>query len=320
MKLPKPPAYRNPLEFITRHNRANFKKALEYAFGWWLMCALRFWVLAMPLRFALELPAALACLFSKIPFKRKKLVRENLKRAFPEISDEMLNTLLRKIIKNASRSFLELFLMERYNRAKVAKLVEIKGAEHLEFVKKQGRGAIIVSAHFGTFTYGAMKLASLGYDVALLSKSQKDPVVDWYFKIIRLKQNIADITEHPINRAIREIVKLLKNKGVLYFQFDQRAPAEQADTIFFGYPVHTYHTPVKFARKTKAAILPAFMRYHGAKHILEIFEPVALGEQIETAEQEQQILQKLTSIIEAQIRKRPDLWWWFHNRWHRYRP
>ena len=72
--IPKAPEYRNLLQFITRHNPGNFRKALEYAVGWWVMCALRFWTLALPRAIAFKLPEIVAPLLAKIPFKRKKLV------------------------------------------------------------------------------------------------------------------------------------------------------------------------------------------------------------------------------------------------------
>ena len=207
--------------------------------------------------------------------------------------------------------------MERYSKAKVFEIVKTKGFDVIDKLIKEKRGIILVSAHFGTFTYGAMRLAREGYDVALLSKSQKDPAVDWYWRLIRLKQDVQDITEHPTDYSIREMIKLLRNKGILYLQYDQRAPGEQPDTIFFGRPVHTYSTPVRLAKKTGAAIVTGYMYFSGSNHIFKISEPVILGEEI-TDETEQKILQQLTSDLETRIREHPDYWWWFHNRWHRY--
>jgi len=317
IKLPKAPNYSNPLQFITRHNPSNFKKAFEYALGWWAMCALRLLALALPRSFVLKLPEILAPLLAIIPFKRKKLVLENLKQAFPEISKEKLKKLFVRILRNAGRGLLELFIMERYSKTKVNEIVRAENVEIIENLHNEGRGIIVISAHFGTFTYGAMRLASEGYNVALLSKSQKDPVVDWYWRIIRLKQDIKDITEHPTESSIREMIQLLRNNGILYLQYDQRAPGEQPDTTFFNRPVHTYATPVKLANKTNAAIVTGYTYFSGRNHIFKISEPVALAEQI-TEQTEQNILQLLTTDLEKRICEHPDFWWWFHNRWYRY--
>lgn len=52
---------------------------------------------------------------------------------------------------------------------------ESLGSEHLEEARRQGRGAILATGHFGFFEFGALLLGRMGYPVTVVTLSEHTP-------------------------------------------------------------------------------------------------------------------------------------------------
>ena len=71
----------------------------------------------------------------------------------------------------------------------------------------------------------------------------------------------------------------------------------------------------KFALKFKCPIVPAFCtREKGINFKIEYLKPISYKE-IQDLSTEENIMNYLNLIIEKWVRKYPDQWIWFHNRW-----
>lgn len=97
---------------------------------------------------------------------------------------------------------------------------------------------------------------------------------------------------------------------------DQDAGKRGVQVQFFGHPVSTHKGPAYFAIKSKAPIITGFIvSNNDGKHqafIQDLYYPVVSGNQEEDV---QNIIQEITSRIEAFVRKYPEHWFWPHRRW-----
>ena len=86
--------------------------------------------------------------------------------------------------------------------------------------------------------------------------------------------------------------------------------------IFFGKPAYTPYSPVAFALKTGAAILPTFIvRQQDNSHRAIIEAPLTLQQ---SGDKDVDLLvntQQFTKVIESYIRRYPEQWIWMHERW-----
>ncbi len=85
---------------------------------------------------------------------------------------------------------------------------------------------------------------------------------------------------------------------------------------FFGHPAYTPIGPVSIALRTGAGLLPAFIvRQNDDTHKLIIERELKLITTGNLAEDIKVNTSAFTKIIESYIRKYPEQWIWFHNRW-----
>ena len=103
---------------------------------------------------------------------------------------------------------------------------------------------------------------------------------------------------------------------MLAILLDQNAHSGEVYVPFFGHPAATAAGPAVLARRTGAAILPVFVRRRPDGTHVATFLP--LVEFTVTDDQErdiQEITERATAVIEAQIRAEPSQWFWIHRRW-----
>jgi KDO2-lipid IV(A) lauroyltransferase len=98
---------------------------------------------------------------------------------------------------------------------------------------------------------------------------------------------------------------------------DQNVLRQQAVFVdFFGKKAATTPSLASFSLRTKAPLIPIFC-YPTSSHAyhLKIFSPLSTTLGGNYHQEVLKITQICTKIIETQIRKNPDYWFWFHNRW-----
>jgi KDO2-lipid IV(A) lauroyltransferase len=85
---------------------------------------------------------------------------------------------------------------------------------------------------------------------------------------------------------------------------------------FFGKPASTTPSLAMFHLRTGAPLLPVFC-YPSSRNTysIEVGGPVETAKTGDTNQDVLKITQLCTKIIESQIRKNPDFWFWFHRRW-----
>jgi KDO2-lipid IV(A) lauroyltransferase len=107
-------------------------------------------------------------------------------------------------------------------------------------------------------------------------------------------------------------LRALSRNEALGLLADQHGEAQDAIVTLFGQPVSAPTGPFFFARRTGAAVVPAFaFRQDDDTHVVRISPALALSGD------DERDAQTLYAALEAAIRERPDHWLWVHDRWAR---
>jgi len=236
---------------------------------------------------------------------RKALALKNIKYAFPDKDHAWHEQLLKRSYQFFSRNFIEFFaLPHSYFSAKYI----IKGKDQLDHALAENKGVIMVAGHFGPWEMLAAWIGYNNYQFSGVAQRQSNRGSDKFFSEIRGASGI-----HHIFRKsnIDTMYKVLTDGHILGLVNDQDARKRGVLVDFFGLPSSTSKGAAIFLQKTEAPII--FVSVIEMKmNVYEIeFIRVNASHKDDVAE----ITQKFTSYLELAIRKNPEQYFWFHNRW-----
>jgi Kdo2-lipid IVA lauroyltransferase/acyltransferase len=291
--------------------RAGIKGVAEYSLA---LLIVRLFA-AMPRRIAYPTAKTLARLGFHLARRQRRAGLRNLQMAFPELSRNALEEILRGSFENLGRLLVEFTHMQELNKGNICRFVVHDGLENYLEGLRRGRGVIFMTAHFGAWELSSFAHAVYGYPLRFVVRPIDNPRVEKLISTYRTRSgNI------PIERrsAARDILKTLRQNEAVGILFDQNTTrSEGIFAEFFGIPAATTPALALFALRTGAAVVPGFLIWDTSlgKHRLRLDPPVQL---IETGNLDHDVLENtkiFNKILEGYIRAYPDQWLWIHRRW-----
>ncbi|MGE5197371.1 MAG: lysophospholipid acyltransferase family protein [Deltaproteobacteria bacterium] len=270
----------------------------------------------IPARYIYDFAENMGSLAYRFAVKQRNIAMESLSIAFEgQKTRQQMEQIARDCFILMAKSGTELiFLMDRPQLLK--QKVAIRGKEHLERAISQGKGVILVSAHFGNFPLLLARLSVDGYKVAGIMRNMRDARVEKIFRAKRERFKIKTIYSQPRKVCVETTIKLLRGNGIVFIPIDQNFGSGGVFVDFFGRKAATATGPVVLAQRTGASIIPCFIiRQRDNAHEI-IFEPALDLKKAQTPEEIVAVnIQELTCIIESYIRRYPAEWGWIHKRW-----
>ncbi len=263
---------------------------------------------------------ALGSLFYLVDARHRRIVWRNLRFAIPTMPTPHIRRTSRKVFQNAAISFLEILQIYGLSEQDVLDRVQIVGGEHLLQAKTSGRGAIVISAHFGNWEMAHIFVSCfLKEPLVLVARKIKPSMANQWLNEMRARfgSEILDKSSAlpQMIRAIRrgKIVGLLIDQGTLW--------SDGIEIQFFGKKAYATPAAAVLARRYRVPVIPVFChrREDGTLQI-EAREPLRLHETEDRQSDIQRNTQIMMDAIEKAIKEHPDQWFWFHKRWKRHYP
>ena len=208
---------------------------------------------------------------------------------------------------------MEFMQLPRMSPKTLHQLVTFEGQEHIDKALAQGRGAIILTAHFGNWELLGAKILASGYTIRGITRQLRSQRLEAIVSSYREKVGWQGIDR---DRAVREVLRCLNRNELIAILADVDTRTRGIFVDFFGRPAYTPYSPVAFALKTGAAILPTFIiRQSDDSHRAIVEPPLPLQQ---SGKKEADLLvntQRFTKVIESYIRRYPEQWIWMHERW-----
>ena len=245
--------------------------------------------------------------------QQRRLACEHIRQCLDLADKRSIKTIAKKCFANLGKTVVEFMQFPRMNLKQIQQYVSFEGIQHVEAALAQGKGAIILTGHFGNWELLA---ASISVSVAPLTpivRELRSPRLNVLVSSYREKAGYSTIDR---DTGVRQALRCLKNNQLLGIVADVDTTVNGVFVDFFGKPAYTPYSPVAFALKTGAAILPSFIiRQPEGSHRV-IIEPPLVLKRCDVKEKELVInTQKFTEIIESYVRKYPEQWIWMHKRW-----
>ena len=240
--------------------------------------------------------------------KRRKITIKNIQLAFPEknISE------VKKIAKDSYVIMSKVFLSSFWLPETITKPGKIK-FENIEILDKaysEGKGVILATMHMGNFE--AASYLAYKYPFYAVAKKQKNPLVSSYITDQREKLGMNIILRDK--RITRQLIQAINNKGVIALISDHYGKG--AEVTFFGKKTLAPTGAINLALKQDVPIVFGYCildkNNNNTAFIQEKLDLIKTG----NIKQDVQInTQNLIHLMEKAIRKHPEQWMWFHNRW-----
>lgn len=238
----------------------------------------------------------------------RRVVRRNLELCLPELDAAQRERILRAHFRSLGITIGETALVWWGDGATIRSLAKIEGLEHLDAAQANGKGVILLAAHFTTLEIGA-RIMTLERPIHPVYKPLRNPLIAEYMIARRAAQSAGAIA----NDDIRSVVRTLRANGIVWYAPDQayRRPGAQL-VPFFGIPVATNTATSRLARSTGATVLPYLVeRLPGTAGYR-----IVIGAPLEGFPSDDPIADTLRyhQIIEAQVRRVPEQYLWVHRR------
>ncbi len=238
---------------------------------------------------------------------RRRITLINLRLAFPELSDNEQVELARKAFDHLGMATVETAWLW-FRRADGLGPVELHGVEHLESALANGKGVILLQAHFTVLELCAPTIGSRWPSRGVYA-TPKNPLFADYLLYQRSRHVLSMID----NRGIRDMVRALRRGEIVWYSPDQSVPTSHGGiaTHYFNQPALTTTGTDRIVKMTGCSVIPLMpsRESDGSRYTFN-FGPPVVFKSTDTVEATQQINDQL----EQQVRKQPEQYLWAHKR------
>ena len=268
-------------------------------------------VRALPGRAALLLGARLGDLARWIGIRRA-VALENLTLAFPERSAAECRRILVAHYRDLGMMMCEAVRGVASLRGREGEVVALgRGLEHLEAAKRAGRGAIVLTAHYGDFGLIGAWLARQN-PVDIFGKALQNPAVEALLVRTCEEAGVRRIVAGP---GLRPLVTGLRQNRWALLLGDQDAGSGGVFVPFLGRLCSTTPAPAQISLRTGAPLLMAFItRRADGRNEIDVLPPLVIHRP-EAADAVERLTALHVATLEQWVRRHPHMWFWLHRRW-----
>jgi len=263
---------------------------------------------------ARRLGRALGDLWYRIDVGHRRVARENLRLAFPEWSDARRTAVARESFRHFADIGVDLLRFPRYDAEPCRERARVDGWEHLTSALDRGRGALVVSGHYGHWELIALLQGYRGRPMDMVTRPLDNPLLEEQFA--RSRQGSGNRVVHK-RAAVKGILRALRQGRSVAIVIDQnfRDP-NRVFVDFFGKPAATTPALGLVAVRTGAPVIPVFSwPEENGRYRIEYQPEVRIEPTGDRAEDALRLTRACTKLIEEQVRRRPEYWLWMHQRW-----
>lgn len=249
---------------------------------------------------------------------RRRVVLDNLTRAFPDWDENQKVKVGRRSLFHLGRDLVEYAELPRLDKHRVEKMVQVEGWEHIEKARAQGKGVCLLTLHLGNGDLAVAALSILGLPMYLISKEFKLKWLNDLWFGMRAKLGTRFI---PPRNSSYSVLKALKKQGVVVFVLDQfTGPPIGVKTKFFGHETGTGLGLAMMADRAECPVVPAYTyRIGPERHVIRFGPEIPFERRGERDESLAHMTQKYNDVLESYVRQVPEQWMWIHKRWKIFR-
>ena len=294
------------------------KKKQNPIMDWLIYLAIRVLEVAVHL-FDVETNLNRACFCGRLLWKYyhrgRKRALDNLRASFPEKSEQWLRETGRRSFEHIAMLVIDIVfvprLVKKHNWRQYSRY---KNAERAKWLMYEGRGMLMVTAHYSNFEILGFLLGLFGFNIYSIARPLDNKYISRHLYGVRQRysQKIID------KKGAAELMgKFASTGATLCFIADQDAGKKGVFVDFFGRKASTYKSIGLLAITNNLPIGVACSRRLGNRFFFEIqVNRIIFPE--EWADKDDPlkwVTAEYNKAIEDFIREDPTQYWWLHRRW-----
>ncbi len=287
-----------------------FKRYSEFLF----FRGIKLFFVFLPRKLSLGVGRILGFAVYSLDRRHRRIALSNLETAFgSELSPSARRDIARKSFLHFGKLLADLIKFSHLDDDQRDKLIQAEGEENLIQALKKGKGALLFSGHYGSWEI-APHFLSRRAKFYVIARALDNDLLEK--ELSKMRANLGAKVIYK-QQAAKRILRSLRAREMVAILIDQNVLRSQAVFVdFFGKAAATTPSLAAFFLRTQSPLLPVFCypALHDAYKI-KILKPLEVSLTGNYDQDVLKITQICTKIIEAQIRKNPECWLWFHQRW-----
>lgn len=225
----------------------------------------------------------------------------------------------REMVSRHSRLWIDLLRYSGRKGVNPASLLSDRiGDERLVVAQREGKGAILLTAHVGNFELGGLFLAQLGLKVAAVYVPDPSPVIERHREDARRMLGVRGLPIDTSPFAFLPVRKALEENMCVAIQGDRDVSGTGVAMPFFGKTASFPVGPFRLAQASGAPIFPVFVLQDDDGRYRTVVEEAIRVENARGAEGEAAVtaaLARFVASMERTIRAHPAQWYLFTRFW-----
>jgi Kdo2-lipid IVA lauroyltransferase/acyltransferase len=255
----------------------------------------------------------LAFLLYRVVGYRKKVIYENLQRAFPEKSEAEIRKIVRDTYRNLTDVTLETIKSHTSSLDEINRRCKVLNPEIVSAYQDKGSSVLLAASHNCNWEYGGLTIpAGLRDRLYGVYKPLTNKVIGDYIAQRRARGGLVLI---PMDDAVGIMRKQKDVEAWAYMLISDQSPSSRKRAqwvTFFGQKTATLPGIDVLARLFNFPVFRYEIRRVRRGYYEVEYEPLWLEP---ATAQEGDITQAYTKRLEAEIRANPGNWLWSHKRW-----
>lgn len=279
---------------------------------------LRWLIIILPVRWGIAVLQTMGDIHYKFSRGKKKLLGKNLPLLGDyDAKDKNESQIIREYFRNHYVDHLMIFLFPKLGIREIERFIEIVGLEYLNEALKNGKGVVLVHAHFGPVHLPLVVLARLGYKMKQIGLPS-DEGLSWIGRNVAFKLRIKYEARMPTeiikaDSFLRGAFKWLGDNGIIMITGDGSGTEKRLGRYeifeFFGQQVFFPLGPAILTQKTGANLLPIFITPGENSYLYRIIIERSLISHSEDRDWASNITGQFIKILENYISEYP---WYMH--------
>ncbi len=222
----------------------------------WIGLGLLALIVFLPKRLRLLFGALIGRILFVFAKERRYIVATNIQLCFPELNKTEQDQLVKDCFIENGRGLIDTLVGWFRNPKQFQHMLDIKNIEVLDNARAQGKGVILLGAHYTTLDFSA-NLVSLQIPFAVTYRPHKNALFDAFMLRGRIKNTNGVFDRYDIRGTVRH----LKKNNIIWYAPDQDyGEKHSVYAPFFGRPAATITAASRLARFNNSPILLA--RHH----------------------------------------------------------